>query len=317
MTDDDPDDSGPGAAWTTRRALLKGAAAGAALLGGGGTLAAIDGPTGIGLGDALGDLLQDHYLRMTPAEIQGALARIERQARRRFGVTLDCRNDPPLADVRFGFALNLSKCKGTRRCVSACVSENNCGRGGTLQNIRVLELPVGSRDLQDGNPYFTHQTVPVAGHWYVPVQCQQCADPPCVQACPVAATWREPDGIVVIDYDWCIGCRYCATACPYGARHFNWGAPRLSPSDLTRQTHYLGNQPREAGVMEKCTFCLQRTRRGLLPACLEACPTGARIFGNLLDPESEIRQVLARRPVFRLKEEQGTEPRFWFFTDGP
>ncbi|MBF0425361.1 MAG: 4Fe-4S dicluster domain-containing protein [Magnetococcales bacterium] len=298
-----------------RRRLLQGGAAGLLLAAGGGVLAATGDREA--LTDSLETLLQKHYRRMTPDEVAAALARIERRARRDHDANIMCRNTPPLPEVAFGFALNLSRCKGTRRCVTACVHENNCGRAGTLQNIRVLEMEAGRVDLTAADPYYHPEQVPAPGKGYLPVQCQQCDDPPCVQACPVQATWKEPDGMVVIDYDWCIGCRYCAVACPYAARHFNWGEPWLPREAITPETHYLGNRPRSAGVMEKCTFCLQRTRQGLLPACQEACPTGARIFGNLLDPESEIRTVLKQQRVFRLKEDLQTSPRFWYVMDGP
>ncbi|MBF0152599.1 MAG: 4Fe-4S dicluster domain-containing protein [Magnetococcales bacterium] len=299
-----------------RRRLLQGGAAGLLLAGGGGAVA-MAAPATSPLRDTLESLLQKHYLRMEPDEVAAALARIERRARRVHGATLTCHNTPPLPDVAFGFALNLSKCMGTRRCVTACVRENNCGRGETLQNIRVLEMAAGQQDFSAADPYYQPDKVPAPGKWYLPIQCQQCDDPPCVQACPVGATWKEPDGMVVIDYDWCIGCRYCAVSCPYWARHFNWRDPLLAKEEITTQTHYLGNRPRSAGVMEKCTFCLQRTRQGLLPACQEACPTGARLFGNLLDPDSEIRHVLTHQRVFRLKEDLHTEPRFWYVTDKP
>jgi molybdopterin-containing oxidoreductase family iron-sulfur binding subunit len=131
----------------------------------------------------------------------------------------------------------------------------------------------------------------------------------------VGATWQEPDGIVVIDYDWCIGCRYCMAACPYWARRFNWSDPEVPAAEVNPNQHYLGNRARKRGVVEKCTVCIPRTRQGRLPACVEACPTGARVFGNLLDPDSEIRWVLANKRVFRLKEDLKTEPRFWYFTD--
>ena len=143
----------------------------------------------------------------------------------------------------------------------------------------------------------------------------QCDDPPCVRACPVGATWTEKDGITVVDYDWCIGCRACSAACPYWARHFNWAEPKIPKDEINLDTHTLSNRPRPAGVIEKCTFCLQRTREGRLPACLEACPTGARVFGNLLDPSSDIRYVLEHKTVFRLKEDLKTEPKFWYFSD--
>lgn len=286
--------------------------AGGAALAGAGSAPAWGGNT---LLDALGGFFQDHYQRMSDEEISDALGRIERRARRRYGVDIDCRNLPPQDDVVFGYALNISKCQGYRDCVAACVRENNQDRGSQMQYIRVLEMPQGSRELAEAEHYYDPATVPVDGHYYLPVQCMQCDDPPCVAACPVEATWMEPDGIVVVDYDWCIGCRYCMTACPYWARHFNWREPEIPAQEINPDTHYLGNRPRPKGVVEKCHFCTQRTRAGRLPACQEACPTGARIFGNLLDPASEIRYVLANKPVFRLKEELGTEPKFWYFTD--
>lgn len=267
------------------------------------------------LQDALGEFFQDHYQRMTSDEVKEALARIERRAKRTHGVDISCENTPPIPGVVFGYALNISKCKGYRDCVWGCVRENNQGRGTQLQYIRVLQMDKGSMDLEQSNHYYDPETVPVQGKFYLPVQCQQCDDPPCVKACPVKATWKEPDGIVVIDYNWCIGCRYCMAACPYWARHFNWSQPEIPPDELNPVTHYLGNRPRPKGVVEKCHFCIQRTRKGQLPACLEACPTGARIFGNLLDPKSDIRYVLENKTVFRLKEDLGTEPKFWYFTD--
>jgi molybdopterin-containing oxidoreductase family iron-sulfur binding subunit len=131
----------------------------------------------------------------------------------------------------------------------------------------------------------------------------------------VEATWQEPDGITVVDYDWCIGCRYCEAACPYWARRFNFTDPEIPADELNPDMSYLSNRPRAKGVMEKCTFCLHRTREGRLPACLEACPTGARKFGNVLDPDSEVTQILRNKRVFVLKEEVGTMPRFFCYFD--
>jgi molybdopterin-containing oxidoreductase family iron-sulfur binding subunit len=267
------------------------------------------------LRDALGSLFQQQYQRMTPDEIQSALGRIERKAKRKYGVDIHCDNAPPRPDTVFGYALNISKCKGYRDCVQACIKENNQGRDSQVQYIRVLQMDRGTMDLEKSDHYYPAADVPVPDKFYLPVQCMQCDNPPCVKACPVNATWKEPDGIVVIDYDWCIGCRYCMTACPYWARHFNWTEPQIPAAEVNPETHYLGNRPRPKGVVEKCHFCTQRTRAGRQPACQEACPTGARVFGNLLDPNSEIRYVLANKTVFRLKEELGTEPKFWYYTD--
>ena len=270
---------------------------------------------GSSLKDALGDFFQDHYKRMSPEQIQDALARIERRAKRQHGAEINCENTPPLQNVVFGYAINLSKCQGYRDCVYACVEENNHDRSSQMQYIRVLEMNAGSMNLEESDHYYDPETVPVPGKYYLPVQCMQCDDAPCVKACPIGATWMEPDGIVVVDYNWCIGCRYCMTACPYWARHFNWGQPEIPAAEVNPNTHYLGNRPRPKGVVEKCHFCIHRTRKGLQPACMEACPTGARVFGNLLDPKSELRYVLENKTVFRLKEELGTEPKIWYFTD--
>jgi molybdopterin-containing oxidoreductase family iron-sulfur binding subunit len=136
-----------------------------------------------------------------------------------------------------------------------------------------------------------------------------------VKVCPVDATWQESDGITVIDYDWCIGCRYCEAACPYFARRFNFATPSLPKEQLNPNMAYLGNRPRHKGVMEKCHFCIQRTREGRYPACLEVCPTGARKFGNILDPASEVSYILKNKRVFVLKEEVGTLPRFFYYFD--
>ena len=129
-------------------------------------------------------------------------------------------------------------------------------------------------EFEKSDRYYDPKAVPEKDHYYMPVQCQHCRNAPCVKACPVKATWTEPDGIVVVDYDWCIGCRYCMAACPYGARHFNWKKPGLPAPEMNPETHYLGNRPRPVGVVEKCTFCIQRVRNtpGRYTACVEVCP---------------------------------------------
>jgi len=270
---------------------------------------------GVTMQDAFADFFQKDYRRMSAEEIEAALERIERKAKSRYDVEIDCQNTPPQQGVVYGYAINISRCKGYRDCVHACVKENNLGRDSQMQYIRVLQLDQGDFNLEHSDHYYEPETVPVEGKHYLPIQCMQCDDPPCVKACPVEATWMEPDGIVVVDYDWCIGCRYCMAACPYWARHFNWTVPEIPAEEMNTNTHYLGNRPRPRGVVEKCHFCIHRTRKGQQPACMEACPTGSRIFGNLLDPDSEIRYVLANKQVFRLKEDLGTEPKFWYFSD--
>lgn len=256
-----------------------------------------------------------HYERMEKRDVHAMIARLEAKYAKEFGKHLDVKTTPALAGVLYGYALSLDRCRGYRDCVHACVKENNVSRDPEMQYIRVLEIDRGEWNLAEADTRYEPDLVPEPGKAYLPMQCMHCENPPCVSACPVKATWKEPDGIVVIDYDTCIGCRYCATACPYGARRFNWSTPNLPPSEVNTDTHYLGNRPRPAGVIEKCNFCIHRVREGKNPACQEACPTGARVFGNLLDPESDIRYVLEHKTVFRLKEELGAEPKFWYFTE--
>jgi molybdopterin-containing oxidoreductase family iron-sulfur binding subunit len=238
----------------------------------------------------------------------------ERTYRQTYGAEVTVADTPAIPGVTFAYALDLSRCVGCRRCVYACVDENNQSRDPQVQWIRVLQMEKDKGvDFAHADPYYQPDRVPQEGHFYVPVACQQCENPPCVKTCPTGATWKEPDGIVVIDYDWCIGCRCCMAACPYGARRFNWAPPSIPGEQLNTKTHYLGNRPRPNGVVEKCTFCIQRTREGRYPACVEVCPAGARKFGNLLDPESEIRYILENKRVLILKEELNTVPKFFYF----
>ena len=121
----------------------------------------------------------------------------------------------------------------------------------------------------------------------MPKLCNQCEKPPCVQVCPVEATFKTEDGVVLVNRDKCIGCRYCIQACPYGARY-------LDPDEH---------------VADKCTWCYQRISRGLLPACVTVCPVGARKFGDLRDPESEVSRIVEEHRMYVLKEDLGTRPR--------
>lgn len=258
--------------------------------------------------------LQKHYRELTPEAMQQVLGRLEAESKRDYGVEVEIEDIKPTPGVAFAYALNLSICIGCRKCAEACHKENNHDRPSQNSYIRVLEMEQGSLDMERGDTTYDHP-VPAPGKFYMPVQCQQCDNPPCVNVCPVEATWKEPDGIVVVDYNWCIGCRYCEAACPYHARRFNWKKPEIPAEEINPIQAYLSNRIRPQGVVEKCHFCLHRTRQGRLPACLEACPTGARVFGNVLDPSSEIRWVLENKRVFVLKEELGTRPRFFYFFD--
>ena len=260
--------------------------------------------------------MQKYYKELTPEDMAKVLQRIEGEVEKEYGVRPHVRDLRPMDGVEFVYALNLSRCIGCRKCVHACVAENNQSRSPEIQYIRVLKMPHGTFDLEKGDHNYASEQVPEKGFFYMPVQCQQCHNPPCVKVCPVNATWQETDGITVIDYNWCIGCRYCEAACPYWARRFNFTKPSLPAERLNPNMSYLGNRPRSQGVMEKCHFCVQRTRAGRYPACLEVCPTGSRKFGNILDPNSEISQILRTKRVFmQLKEDIGTNPRFFYYFD--
>ncbi|MDN5202309.1 4Fe-4S dicluster domain-containing protein [Fulvivirgaceae bacterium BMA10] len=257
---------------------------------------------------------QGNYQLMTEDEKKKTVERLERSYELNHGRHPDISAKGPEKDVLYGYAFNISKCRGYMDCVNACVQENNQDRDTQMQYIRIHEHKNGQINFELAEDNYFHE-VPAEGHFYMGTQCFHCENPPCVKVCPVEATWKEKDGIVVVDYDWCIGCRYCMAACPYDGRRFNWQTPEVPEEEVNLNQHYLGNRLRKKGVMEKCTFCIQRSREGKNPACVEACPTGARIFGNLLDPNSEIRWVLANKKVFRLKEDLGTEPKFWYFMD--
>lgn len=137
--------------------------------------------------------------------------------------------------------------------------------------------------------------------------CNHCDNPPCTKVCPTKATWKREDGIVMMDWHRCIGCRYCVAACPYGSRSFNWIEPRehlevMNPDFPTRTR----------GVVEKCTFCDERLARGLLPACVISCPYNALYFGDLKDENSEVTKILATNFSLRRKAELGTHPEIYY-----
>jgi Fe-S-cluster-containing dehydrogenase component len=263
---------------------------------------------------AFDDFLQQNFKTLSKKDKDSIVKNLEIKYKEKYGKDFHVSDKPALDETLFGYALDLSRCVGCRRCVYACVKENNQSREPQIHYIEVLQMEKEKGiDFAHSSSQYNPEKVPEKGYFYVPVQCQQCKNPPCVKVCPVKATWQEPDGITVVDYNWCIGCRYCMAACPYGARHFNWGEPNIPAEELITETHYLGNRPRMKGVVEKCTFCIQRSREGKYPSCVEICPVGARKFGNLLDPESEIRYILENKRVLVLKQELNTQPKFYYF----
>lgn len=193
---------------------------------------------------------------------------------------------------RYAMLIDARKCIGCGSCVRACAAENGVpehffrtwierytvSRSGEVH----VDSPDGGR--QGFEPLVTGQEVTRA--LFVPKLCNHCAQSPCIQLCPVGASYRSPDGVVLVDEERCIGCGYCVQACPYGSRFI----------------HPVKH------VASKCTLCYHRTTRGLEPACVEVCPTGARQFGDLMDPEDAVGEAMATQPVQVLKPELLTEP---------
>lgn len=138
------------------------------------------------------------------------------------------------------------------------------------------------------------------------VLCNHCDNPPCVRVCPTKATWKREDGVIMMDQHRCIGCRFCMAACPFGSRSFNWGDSR--PLIKNRDPEY---PTREKGVVEKCNFCAERLAKGLIPACVEVS-NGALIFGDLTDPESDVRKILRTHYSIRRKPHLGTNPQVYY-----
>ncbi|TFH35977.1 MAG: 4Fe-4S dicluster domain-containing protein [Bacteroidia bacterium] len=260
------------------------------------------------------EYFQKNFRTLSKEDIDEILLNLENIYSEKYGKKFSVSAKTAMDNTLFGYALDLSRCIGCRRCEYACVKENNQSRNPQIHWIKVLQMEKEKGiDFMDSNIHYDPELVPEEGYFYLPVSCQQCKNPPCIKVCPAKATWKEEDGITVVDYNWCIGCRYCMAACPYGARHFNWGEPNVPDEEINPVTHYLGNRPRIKGVVEKCTFCIQRVREGKYPSCVEICPTGSRKFGNLLDPDSEIRYILENKRVIVLKGELNTQPKFYYY----
>ena len=175
---------------------------------------------------------------------------------------------------RWAMVVDLRRCVGCRACTVACKSENNVPDGVFRTWLRFEEVG----EYPNTRPR------------YLPVFCNHCDNPPCVPVCPVLATYKRDDGLVLIDYEKCIGCGYCIQACPYGARHLN-------PIQKTA---------------DKCTLCVHRLEAGQKPACVTTCIGGALTVGDLNDPRSDVSRLLAKHPVQTLKPEQGTDPMFFY-----
>jgi molybdopterin-containing oxidoreductase family iron-sulfur binding subunit len=221
--------------------------------------------------------------------------------------------------------IDLDKCTACQACVVACKAENNvpfstpeqAERSHTMFWMQLLAHVEGQ--------------YPRVKATFIPRPCMHCDEPPCVQVCPVSATWKREDGLVIQDYDRCIGCKYCMVACPYGVRYMNVGkfdppeslASYANPNPRVRQ--------RRVGIVEKCTFCVHRLEQAkeraraegrevkdgdYKTACEQTCTGGAIKFGDMDDRRSEVNRLSHDKRAFRLLEEMGTEPRVYYLKEG-
>ncbi|MGM0397877.1 MAG: sulfate reduction electron transfer complex DsrMKJOP subunit DsrO [Halobacteriota archaeon] len=210
--------------------------------------------------------------------------------------------------TRYGLVIDQERCIGCQACAVSCKLENNVSHGQFWN--RVLTEGGDSLDKPAGG-YPENGEDGTLSMGYQPTACQHCENAPCVKVCPVNATYTREDGIVEIDYDKCIGCRYCMAACPYNARVFNWSEAEHTPEEGT------GDVPdRPRGVAEKCTFCSHRVEEGLDPACVVNCPSDARIFGDLDDPNSTVSKYVKEYNTTRLLEDKETEPKTYYIQGG-
>jgi Fe-S-cluster-containing dehydrogenase component len=226
----------------------------------------------------------------------------------RFLGAIEEKAGPAAKTRRWGMAIDVSKClqkEDCTKCIEIC---------DKAHNIPVFRDPKHEIKWIWKTKYEEAFTAESSGYEpetlrdkLLPVLCNHCDNPPCTRVCPTQATWRREDGIVMMDWHRCIGCRYCVAACPYGSRSFNWEDPRkgltvLNPNFPTRTK----------GVVEKCTFCDERLAKGQQPACAEICPQKALIFGDLNDSQSEIRELLRSRFAVTRKPELGTKPSVFY-----
>lgn len=208
----------------------------------------------------------------------------------------------PVGNHRWVMVIDLAKCDGCKECTAAC---------------RAMHFVPPN---QEWIKVFENRDNNVAGAYYFPRPCMQCDNTPCAKVCPVGATMKREDGIVLIDQDRCIGCRYCIAACPYGSRSFNWAEPPHTPEELSQPYSVETNFPHRKGVVEKCIFCPELARAGKIPACASACNMGAIYFGDQVEDVVKnqsgemvsFTQLILEKGGFRYMEDLGTEPRVWY-----
>jgi len=214
----------------------------------------------------------------------------------------------PFAGKKWGMVIDLKRCwkkEDCIECIDICHRIHNVPSFGNIKDeIKWIWTVPYEKAFPEHINEFGDEGLKIKP---VILLCNQCDDPPCVRYCPTRATWKREDGIVMIDFHRCIGCRYCMAGCPYGSRSFNWKDPRPFIKKVN-----MDFPTRTKGVVEKCNFCEERLIQGLIPACVEACKEKALIFGDLNDPESEVRRVLKSNHVFQRQVELGTKPKVYY-----
>jgi Fe-S-cluster-containing dehydrogenase component len=215
----------------------------------------------------------------------------------------------PLSAKRWAMVVDLGKCdehEECTACIEACHRDHNVPQ---FENPKDQVKWVWKEEFDHAFPTLENEYLPhELDKKPALLLCNHCDNPPCVRVCPTQATFkRESDGIVMMDWHRCIGCRYCVVACPYGSRSFNWRDPRPALAEINPDF-----PTRTRGVVEKCTFCDERLAMGKMPLCVEACPYGALTFGDLEDPSSPVRELLASRFTIRRKPGLGTQPEVYY-----
>ena len=207
-----------------------------------------------------------------------------------------------MADKKLVMLVDTKRCIACNSCAVACKIENNLPNN--IWWNRIMTVGGGNLDSPEGEyPNLKMHNVTVA--------CQHCENPACVKVCPVGATYKDPEtGVVRQDYDKCIGCRMCMSACPYsGVRSFNWEEPKYSLGHAVGDADVPEHQKH---TVEKCTFCYQRISKGETPSCMDLCPARARHWGDLDDPNSDVSRAIAGRSYEHLLEEKGTKPSVYY-----
>ena len=199
--------------------------------------------------------------------------------------------------VKYGMVIDLKRCIGCHACSMACKVENFTGPGVFWSFVEDEEVG----------------TYPSVNRRFIPRLCMHCKNPACVDVCPTGASYQREDGVVLVDYDKCVGCQSCVVACPYGARYFikenkGYFGPELTPYEK------MGSSKHRPGVVEKCTFCVDRLEKGKEPACVRACPVKARIFGDLNDPSSEVSELVRSKHGFQFHKDLGCEPSVYYIS---